>query len=194
MSVTAPSALSFGASRTSLLASLGDIVGTHNVLTGDGETRRYRTGYRFGSGRVLAVVRPGTLVEQWRVLAACVAARAIVITQASNTGLTGGSTPDGDGYDRDIVIVSTTRIKRVHLIKGGSQVVCIGGTTLDQLERALEAARTRAAFGDRLVVHRRIGAGRHQQQLGRLARASRAGLYGDGACSPPSMHRACCAS
>jgi D-lactate dehydrogenase len=138
MSVTAPSALSFGASRTSLLASLGDIVGTHNVLTGDGETRRYRTGYRFGSGRVLAVVRPGTLVEQWRVLAACVAARAIVITQASNTGLTGGSTPDGDSYDRDIVIVSTTRIKRVHLIKGGSQVVCIGGTTLDQLERALK--------------------------------------------------------
>ncbi|KAK47671.1 lactate dehydrogenase [Caballeronia jiangsuensis] len=138
MSFTAPSTRSFGASRTSLLASLGDIVGTHNVLTGDGETRRYRTGYRFGSGRVLAVVRPGTLVEQWRVLASCIAARAIVITQASNTGLTGGSTPDGDSYDRDIVIVSTTRIKRVHLLKGGTQVVCIGGTTLDQLERALK--------------------------------------------------------
>jgi D-lactate dehydrogenase (quinone) len=138
MSVTAPSAFPFGDAGKSLLASLGDIVGARNVLTGDGATRRYRTGYRFGTGRVLAVVRPGTLVEQWRVLAACVAARAIVITQASNTGLTGGSTPDGDDYDRDVVIVSTTRIKRVHLIKEGTQVVCIGGTTLDQLERALK--------------------------------------------------------
>ncbi|BCQ29787.1 D-lactate dehydrogenase (plasmid) [Caballeronia sp. NK8] len=138
MSVIAPSALAFGESRRSLLASLGDIVGARNVLTGDAPTRRYRTGYRFGTGRVLAVVRPGTLVEQWRVLVACVTARTIVITQASNTGLTGGSTPDGDGYDRDVVIVSTTRIRRVHLIKDGTQAVCIGGTTLDQLERALK--------------------------------------------------------
>ncbi|AET93416.1 D-lactate dehydrogenase [Burkholderia sp. YI23] len=138
MSATAPSALPFADTRESLLQSLGDIVGARNLLTGDGETRRYRTGYRFGAGRVLAVVRPGTLVEQWRVLAACVAARTIVITQASNTGLTGGSTPDGDDYDRDIVIVSTTRIRRVHLIRDGKQVVCIGGATLDQLERALK--------------------------------------------------------
>ncbi|MFT3814072.1 MAG: D-lactate dehydrogenase [Acidovorax sp.] len=121
-----------------LIAALGGIVGARHVLTGDAPTRRYRTGYRFGSGRVLAVVRPGTLVEQWRVLAACLAARVIVITQASNTGLTGGSTPDGDGYDRDVVIVSTTRIRRIHLIGGGRQVVCIGGTTLDQLERTLK--------------------------------------------------------
>ena len=101
-----------------LLAPLRGIVGTRHVLTGDAPTRRYRTGYRFGSGRVLAVVRPGTLVEQWRVLVASAAARVIVITQASNTGLTGGSTPDGDSYDRDVVIVSTTRIRRVHLIGG----------------------------------------------------------------------------
>ncbi len=121
-----------------LLAPLRGIVGTRHVLTGDAPTRRYRTGYRFGSGRVLAVVRPGTLVEQWRVLVASAAARVIVITQASNTGLTGGSTPDGDSYDRDVVIVSTTRIRRVHLIGGGRQVVCIGGTTLDQLERTLK--------------------------------------------------------
>lgn len=121
-----------------LIGKLGGIVGARQVLTGDAPTRRYRTGYRFGTGRVLAVVRPGTLVEQWRVLAACMAARVIVITQASNTGLTGGSTPDGDGYDRDVVIVSTTRIRRIHLIGGGRQVVCIGGATLDQLERTLK--------------------------------------------------------
>jgi D-lactate dehydrogenase (quinone) len=138
MSDTLRSSLSIGDAGKRLIASLRDIAGAQHVLTGDAATRRYRTGYRFGAGRVLAVVRPGTLVEQWRTLAACVAARAIVITQASNTGLTGGSTPDGDGYDRDVVIVSTTRIKRVHLLDGGRQVVCIGGTTLDQLERALK--------------------------------------------------------
>ncbi|MEJ8812861.1 D-lactate dehydrogenase [Variovorax ureilyticus] len=123
---------------TDLLASLRGIVGGRHVLTGDSPTRRYRTGYRFGAGRVLAVARPGTLVEQWRVLRACVEARTIIITQASNTGLTGGSTPDGNDYDRDVVIVSTTRIRRVHLLDGGRQVVCIGGTTLDQLERTLK--------------------------------------------------------
>jgi D-lactate dehydrogenase len=123
--------------RETLVASLNDVVGARNVLTGDAQTRRYRTGYRFGKGRVLAVVRPATLVEQWRALVLCIAANAIVITQASNTGLTGGSTPDGNDYDRDIVIVSTTRIRRIHLIDGGRQVVCIGGATLDQLERVL---------------------------------------------------------
>jgi D-lactate dehydrogenase len=138
MSDTAQSSIRFDSAGKTLLASLGDIVGERNVLTGDAQTRRYRTGYRFGTGRVLAVVRPGTLLEQWRTLAACVAARAIVITQASNTGLTGGSTPDGNDYDRDVVIVSTTRIRRVHMIGGGRQVVCIGGTTLDQLERTLK--------------------------------------------------------
>ncbi|WP_346948626.1 D-lactate dehydrogenase [Dyella sp.] len=121
-----------------LLAACRGIVGARHVLTGDAKTRRYRQGYRFGNGKVLAVIRPGSLVEQWHALAACLAAGAVVITQASNTGLTGGSTPDGDDYGRDVVIVSTTRIRRVHLLDGGRQVVCVGGATLDQLERALK--------------------------------------------------------
>ena len=59
------------------------IVGAKYVLTGEHRTKRYRTGYRFGGGPVAAVVRPGTLVEQWRVLQACVAAQAVVIMQAA---------------------------------------------------------------------------------------------------------------
>ena len=65
------------------------------MLTGEATTRRYRTGFRFGNGPALAVVRPGALVEQWKVLLACAAANKIIIMQAANTGLTGGSTPDG---------------------------------------------------------------------------------------------------
>ncbi len=120
-----------------LIATLRRIVGTSHVLTGSGATRRYRTGFRFGSGKVVAVIRPGTLVEQWNVLRACVAAGVIVIMQAANTGLTGGSTPDGDDYDRDVVIINTMRIEGVHLIGQGRQVVCLPGATLFQLEKAL---------------------------------------------------------
>ena len=53
-----------------LLAQLRDAVGSRHV-TGDKATRRFRRGYRFGDGPVLAVVRPGTLLELWRVLGGC---------------------------------------------------------------------------------------------------------------------------
>ncbi len=137
----APSAVTVKAQPSagqSFIDTLKTIVGRQHVLTGDEATRRYRTGFRFGKGKVAAVVRPGTLVEQWRILEACIAADVIVIAQASNTGLTGGSTPDGDDYDRDIVIVSTSRLRKVWLIDGGKQVVCLPGATLDQLEQTLK--------------------------------------------------------
>lgn len=121
-----------------LLALLREIVGTAHVLTGEQATRRFRKGHRTGGGRVLAVVRPATLLQQWRVLQAVTAAGRIVIMQAANTGLTGGSTPDGDGYDREVVLINTLRITGVQLIAGGSQVVCLPGATLDRLERALQ--------------------------------------------------------
>jgi D-lactate dehydrogenase len=125
------------ASTNALVAALHTIVGRQYVLTDADATRRYRTGIRFGTGSALAVVQPGTLVEQWRVLQACVRAGVVVIAQASNTGLTGGSTPDGDDYDRPVVIVSMTRMKTVHLVEDGRQVVCLPGATLDQLETML---------------------------------------------------------
>lgn len=124
--------------RQRLLSALSTLVGSAHVLTNERAMRRYSVGFRFGRGKTLAVVRPGTLLEQWKVLAECVAAGVAVIPQASNTGLTGGSTPHGDDYDRDIVIISTSRIKKVHLIEEGRQVVCLPGSTLDQLERLLK--------------------------------------------------------
>lgn len=118
---------------------LRNIVGLDNVLTGERQTMRYRTGFRFGSGKALAVVRPASLVELWRVVNACASARLIVIVQAANTGLTGGSTPDGDDYDRDVVIVSTTRMSGIRPIRAGRQVVCLPGSTLFELEEMLSA-------------------------------------------------------
>ena len=126
-----------GDGTVGLLARLRGIVGAAHVLSGDRPTRRFRTGYRFGDGPVLAVVRPGTLVEQWRVLQAIVAAQAIVIMQAANTGLTGGSTPDGSDYDRPVVIINTLRLTGIQLLNAGHQVVCLPGATLDRLEQLL---------------------------------------------------------
>lgn len=122
---------------TDLLARLRGVVGARHVLTGERATRRFRKGHRTGEGRVLAVVRPGTLLEQWQALQAVVAAGRIAILQAANTGLTGGSTPDGDGYDREVVLISTLRIAGIQVINGGEQVVCLPGATLDRLEQTL---------------------------------------------------------
>ncbi len=124
-------------SPSELLHRLADAVGAAHVLTGDKATRRYRKGYRFGDGPVLAVVVPGTLLELWNALQATVAAGRIVLMQAANTGLTGGSTPDGDAYDRDIVLVSTRRLTGIKPIRDGRQVVCLPGATLDRLEQTL---------------------------------------------------------
>ena len=107
------------------------------MLTGERRTRRFRKGYRYGEGKVLAVVRPGTLVQQWRIFKAAVAAGRIVIMQAANTGLTGGSAPFDDAYDREIVVINARRIDRIDLLDNGAQVVCLPGATLHQLERTI---------------------------------------------------------
>ncbi|MGJ8526150.1 Quinone-dependent D-lactate dehydrogenase [Halomonadaceae bacterium LMG 33818] len=123
--------------KTSLIERLKGIVGSKHTLTEPSSTERFRKGFRFGDGPALAVVQPGTLVEQWKILKACEEADVIVLMQASNTGLTGGSTPDGDDYDRDIVILSTSRMDKIHLINDGKQVICFPGATLYHLEREL---------------------------------------------------------
>lgn len=119
------------------LDDLRAIVGRRHVLNDPRATRRFRRGYRFGEGAAEAVVRPGTLIELWRVFQACVRGGRIVIVQAANTGLTGGSTPNGDDYDHPVVLISTLRIASIHTIRDGRQVVCLPGATLDRLERTL---------------------------------------------------------
>ncbi|QPB43308.1 D-lactate dehydrogenase [Rodentibacter haemolyticus] len=121
-----------------LINRLTDIVGGQYIITDPSKTEHYRSGYRFGSGKALAVVRPGTLWEQWQVLQACVDADVIVISQAANTGLTGGSTPSGNDYDREIVIINTMRMDQIQLINNADQVVCFPGSTLNQLELLLK--------------------------------------------------------
>ncbi|MEL7028784.1 MAG: D-lactate dehydrogenase, partial [Pseudomonadota bacterium] len=60
-----------------------------------------------------------------------------IIMQAANTGLTGGSTPEGR-YDRDVVLISTTKLDRIVPIDHGRQVVCLPGARLNTLEKVIE--------------------------------------------------------
>lgn len=120
-----------------IIQKMIDVVGKQHVMTDDKDTRLYRQGRRYGSGQVLAVVAPASLVEQWHILKVAVEADCIVIMQAANTGLTGGSTPFGHDYDRPVVLISTRRLTGIQIINDGNQVICLPGATLDRLEKEL---------------------------------------------------------
>lgn len=119
-----------------LLDRFRDILGRRHVLTGLKATERFRRGFRSGEGEALCVLRPGTLLEQWQILKACVEADKIVIMQAANTGLTEGSTPSGS-YDRDVVLINTRRMDKLELLNDGRQALSFPGATLFKLEKML---------------------------------------------------------
>jgi D-lactate dehydrogenase len=129
--------MSTHATNVDLIKQLGTIVGESFLLTSTATMQPYTKGFRFGSGEALAVVRPGNLVEIWQALQACHQAGVAIIMQAANTGLTGGSTPDGNDYDRPIVIISTMRIDAIQLLDNAKQIVGLPGSTLFGLEETL---------------------------------------------------------
>ena len=101
------------------------------------QIKRFTTGIRFGGGAALAVFEPASLLDFWKVLKACVAADCVVICQAANTGVTGGSTPDGDDYDREVVIINTLRLDTCLPICDAQQALVYAGGTLYRLEEVL---------------------------------------------------------
>ena len=122
--------------RDNTIRELAAVVGNKHVITGAKAMERFCKGYRSGEGQAVCVVRPGTLLEFWRVLQVCVAADVVIITQAANTGLTEGSTPKGS-YDRGAVVINTMRMNDIHALNGGEQILSFPGATLFALERLL---------------------------------------------------------
>lgn len=122
-----------------IVNKLISVCGDSNVLTENWSKETYCKGWRYGSGDAIAVVKPGTLLEIWRVLNICNESNLIIIMQAANTGLTGGSTPYGKGYDRDIVIINTMRINDIHIIDDAKQIIGLTGSTLFDLEKKLNS-------------------------------------------------------
>ena len=123
-------------SRSPLITCFKKIVGSRHVLTSERATAPFRTGFREGQGPALAVVKPATLWQQWQLLEACVKANVIVIMQAANTGLTGGSTPS-QGCDRDTVVINTSRINDIHVLTHQQQILAFPGASLFSLEKTL---------------------------------------------------------
>lgn len=121
-----------------MLRQLAGIVGDKQVLTHADDKAWYTKGFRVGRGEALAVILPQNLLQLWQSLQVCVAQDAIILMQASNTGVTGGSTPDGNDYDREVVIISTRQLKGVQVIDQARQIIAFPGTTLTELEHTLQ--------------------------------------------------------
>ena len=118
---------------------LNSIIGKSNTLTADWNKQPFIKGWRYGEGDAIAVAKPGTLFELWQVLQLCVDMDIIVIMQAANTGLTGGSTPYGNDYDRPILIINTMRLSDIQIIDKGKQIIGFSGSTLFNLEDKLKS-------------------------------------------------------
>ena len=114
------------------------ITGSNYVITEKWLKESYSKGWRYGEGDALAVVKPETLLEFWEILKVCVKSDVIIIMQAANTGLTGGSTPYGNNYDRPIIIINTMRINDIQIIDDGNQIIGLAGSTLYDLENKLK--------------------------------------------------------
>ena len=123
--------------KNHFIKDLSNIIGEKNIITTEWGKLPFSKGWRYGEGEALAVAKPGTLFEMWQIIEICVVMDIIIIMQAANTGLTGGSTPFGDDYDRPILIINTRRINNIHILNEGKQIVSFAGSTLIGLENKL---------------------------------------------------------
>ena len=121
-----------------VIKQLQSLIGKKYVITDELSKEPYSKGWRYGEGHALAIAKPGKLIDMWKILEICVRENLIVIMQAANTGLTGGSTPFGSGYDRPILIINTMRIDDIQIINNGNQIVGLAGSTLYDLEKKLK--------------------------------------------------------
>ena len=120
------------------ILELEKIVNSKSVLKTKWSMESFVKGWRYGEGEAIAVVKPSTLLQIWKILQVCVDRSVIVIMQAANTGLTGGSTPYGYDYDRPILVINTMLIDDIHTINNGKQIVGFPGSTLFGLEKELK--------------------------------------------------------
>lgn len=101
-----------------------------------GHTRDWRGRYQ---GETPLLLKPGTPAEAARILGACNRAGISVLPQGGNTGLVGGSTPQGE------VVITTKRMKTIRTIDpDNDSITCDAGTVLETLQG--EAAKAGKLF------------------------------------------------
>lgn len=100
-----------GVNPTQLVSRLAEIVGEDSCLRNWPEMAVYAIDERqLFEGRPLAVVRPRDTEQVAAIVRECARAGVGVVPQGGNTGLCGGSVPDGSGTQ---VVLSLSRLNRV---------------------------------------------------------------------------------
>ncbi|WP_243320831.1 FAD-binding oxidoreductase [Geothrix sp. SG200] len=116
-------------------ADLRAMLGADAVLTEASDLARYEDGWRYGKGRALLAVRPGTTEQVSEVMAYCHERGIRVMPQGANTGLVGASNPDASG---EMLVLSLERLnKRLEIDPINRTAVVDGGVLLSALNAAL---------------------------------------------------------
>jgi FAD/FMN-containing dehydrogenase len=111
------------------------LLGGDAVLTDSADVQKYEEGWRYGKGKALAVVRPGTTAEVSKVLAFACQHGMRVVPQGANTGLVGASTPDASGQ---MLVLSLERLNKRLIVDPVNRTATVdGGVLLSQLNDAL---------------------------------------------------------
>jgi FAD/FMN-containing dehydrogenase len=114
---------------------LAAMLGPGAVLTDPADLEKYETGWRYGKGRALLVVRPASTAQVSQVLAFCRERGLRVLPQGANTGLVGASVPDPGGR---MVVLSLERLNhRLELDELDRTVTVDAGVLLSALNEAL---------------------------------------------------------
>ena len=120
-----------------LIDALRRVVGERQVLT-EGDLAAFELDWRKRyRGRALAVVRPGSSGEVAAVVKACAAHGTPIVAQGGNTGLVGGSVPDGSGTQ---VLLSLARMNRIREIDAANLTMTVdAGCVLQNVQEAAAA-------------------------------------------------------
>lgn len=116
-------------------ADLRALLGADAVLTEPEDLSKYESGWRYGKGKALLAVRPGTTADVSKVMAYCHGRGIRVMPQGANTGLVGASNPDASG---EMLVLSLERLnKRLEIDPINRTAVVDGGVLLSELNAAL---------------------------------------------------------
>jgi FAD/FMN-containing dehydrogenase len=123
---------------TALLNALRTAVGAANVLV-EGDLAAYEQDWRKRyRGKALAVVRPGNTTEVAAVVKLCARHDAGLVPQGGNTGLVGGSVPDGSGTQ---VLLSLARMNRVRGLDAANLTLTVEAGCILQSVQSVAAAQ-----------------------------------------------------
>ena len=121
--------------REEHVAALGALLGEGGVVVDPHDLERYEKGWRYGSGKALAAVRPSSTEEVSRLLRHASDIGLRVVPQGANTGLVGASTPDASG---EMLVLSLERLSRTLEVDPVDRTVTAdGGVLLSRIDAAL---------------------------------------------------------